>query len=131
MTRILAITHGRLAEELILIAEKALDKKSSVVPICFSPDSNLDSFQYMLAETMQHFQPQDQVLILTDLFGGTPSNLSITYIEKDRVEVVTGLNLAMLLYVISQSDNKKFAELCTGVKKAGRDAVVIAGEFLA
>ena len=67
MTRILVITHGNLAKELIQIAEMALEKKSLAIPVCFCVDNSLESFQRNIAEIMASFQPEESVLILTDL----------------------------------------------------------------
>ncbi|MCP4294830.1 MAG: PTS fructose transporter subunit IIA [Proteobacteria bacterium] len=131
MTNILVIAHGNLAEELVKIAETALDIKSSAVSLCYDLNTSFELLQQSIEQEIEKIDPDENILILTDLFGGTPSNLSIPHIKRDRVEVITGVNLAMMIYLLSQSGSKDFDQVCTGVKKAGRDAIVIAGEFLA
>jgi len=131
MTQILVITHGALATDFIRVAERVLNTHSSAIPICFDIDADQTDYQQLLQEVLEGIRPDQNILILTDLFGGTPSNLSIPYIQKNKVEVITGINLAMLIYLLSQPKGKEFSELCTGVKKAGQEAIVIAGEFLA
>lgn len=130
MAQIIVITHGNLASELIRIAESILGRQTGAVSIC------LDLHEEDRAEIKNRIKnalapyPNSNLIILTDLFGGTASNLAIPFVRKERTEVITGLNLAMLLYLLTQPADAKFREMCQGAKQAAQEAIVIAGEYL-
>jgi len=130
MTEIVVITHGCLAKEFVSIAESIVDRVTNVIPVCF--DLNLDPAEYnrKIMNVMESIHPEHSVIILTDLFGGTPSNISIPFVKKGKVEVITGLNLPMLMYLLNQPEDVDFQELCSNVKRVGQEAIIIAGEFL-
>lgn len=130
MTNILVLTHGNLAKEFVSIAETITQTSDLAVPVCFSLEMDQTEFNARINDAMASFDNDRPIIILTDLFGGTPSNLAIPFIQEHRVEVVTGLNLSMLLYLINHSAKKSFDELCKGVKQAGKEAIILAGEFL-
>ncbi|MCP4754346.1 MAG: hypothetical protein GY866_25965 [Proteobacteria bacterium] len=130
MTEILVISHGNLAKEMVKIAEVILEKPIKATPICFDLDHEPAEYTRKITDIMDSLKPEHQVIILTDLFGGTPSNVTIPFIQENKLEVITGLNLSMLLYLLSQPESKSFKELCEGAKKAGQEAIIIAGEFL-
>lgn len=102
----------------------------AAISLAYDLADTAENFSAELTELLVSFGPEEKVLIITDLFGGTPSNLSIPLLEAGRVELLTGLNLSILLYVLSQSLDKDFGELCQGARKAGMESVVLAGEFL-
>ncbi len=128
MTHVLLITHGNLGKVLLEVATKMIGERPEFQALSF--DGDADGFGRSLNQIMDSFAVKDQILILTDLFGGTPSNLAIPHLTKGRVEVLTGLNLAILLHLLAQPGQKPFAELCLGAKKAGLESVLVAGEFL-
>jgi len=130
MTEILVITHGNLAKEMIKIVEDIVEEPVKATPVCFDLDLKQSDYTRKITDVLDAIDPGRQVIILTDLFGGTPSNITFPFVKKDKLEVITGLNLSMLLYLLTQSDDKSFQELCEGAKKAGKDAIVIAGQFL-
>ena len=130
MIKILIITHGNLAKEFVQIAEAMIGKPIDVIPVCLDMNLGQEAHTGEITDLIKSFDSDQKVIVLTDLFGGTPSNITIPLIEKDRIEVITGINLPMLLYILSQSKEKGFSEICKGAKKASQDAVIIAGEFL-
>ena len=130
MARILLITHGELGKAFITVIKEMLKKPVAVELLSFFPDQKQDDFSNELKKAMDQYEPSEEILILTDLFGGTPSNMAIPYLEQNRVEVITGVNLAMLLHLVTGNQSKSFAELCQSAKSAGVDSVVRAGEFL-
>jgi mannose PTS system EIIA component len=130
MTKTIVITHGSLAKELVDITDQILEKETGAVAICFDLVDEYTELKNKIEQALATFDESDKVIILTDLFGGTASNAAIPFAQKERVEVITGLNLAMLLYLFSQPENKTFINLCQGVKTAGKDAIIVAGEFL-
>ncbi len=130
MTRILLITHGDLGKVFVEVAQGILKKSVAIDLLSFQEEQSQEEFSKALQKMIEHYPQEDQILILTDLFGGTPSNLAIPYLEKNRIEVITGLNLAMLLHLVAGCNTKSFIELCQGARKAGLDSVVRAGDFL-
>jgi PTS system mannose-specific IIA component len=130
MVKILVVTHGNLAVEFINVAKKVTEQSIDAVPICLDLTSSQPSPSEKIRETLTSLKNDQSAIILTDLFGGTPSNITIPFIQKDKVEVITGINLSMILYIISRQKEKSFKELCEGAKKAGEEGIIIAGEFL-
>jgi mannose PTS system EIIA component len=130
MANILVITHGNLATEFVGIAESITEQKGKAIPICFDFEEDLSKISLKLKTTMDSLDLDQPTIILTDLFGGTPSNVAIPLIQKGKIEVITGLNLPMLIYLVTQPDNMDFEEICKGAGQAARDAILIAGDFL-
>jgi PTS system mannose-specific IIA component len=130
MANILVITHGNLANEFIRIAEHIAESKHKAIAVCFELNLNQSEYPYKMASAIESLDSKQPTIILTDLFGGTPSNLAIPYIQKSKVEVITGLNMPMLIYLMTQPVEKSLEDLCKGARQAGQDAIIIAGEFL-
>jgi len=130
MTEILLVSHGNLAKEFVQIAEKIIEQPVNATPVCLDIQLNQEACIEIINDAIGSLPINEKIVILTDLFGGTPSNISIPKIQKDRIEVITGVNLPMLLYLLTQPEDKEFQELCEGAKKAGEEAILIAGDFL-
>lgn len=130
MANILVITHGNLAKEFVEIAEAITGQKGRALPVCFDLQEDLGEYSLKVKSAIESLNSNQPTIILTDLFGGTPSNIAIPFVQKDKIEVITGLNLPMLAYLLTQPEDKGFDELCKGARQAGSDAILIAGEFL-
>jgi len=130
MIEILLITHGNLAQEVVKIVEQIIERPVRAKAICFDLMEDRSVYTRQVESALAAFDPNLPVLVLTDLFGGTPSNIAFPFVKKDKVEVITGLNLPMLLYLLTQPPNKGFKELCEGAVKAGKDAIILAGPFM-
>ncbi|MFH2128909.1 MAG: hypothetical protein ABIK68_00935 [bacterium] len=130
MTDIVVITHGNLAAEMVKTVAQITEQPVKAIPVCFEFDRDQAEYTQLIAEVFSRLGPERAVIILTDLFGGTPSNIAFPYVRKGKVEVITGLNLPMLMYLVTQSDEKSFEELCEGAHKAGQDGIIIAGQFM-
>jgi mannose PTS system EIIA component len=130
MTEILLVSHGNLAKEFVQIAEMIIERPVNATPVCLDIQLNQEACTDIINNAIGALPIDKKIVILTDLFGGTPSNISIPMIQKDRIEVITGVNLPMLLYLLTQPEDKEFQELCEGAKKAGEEAILIAGDFL-
>ena len=130
MANILVVTHGSLAEDFVSIAEHITRSENKAIPICFELDMDPSEYPAKIASAMEKLDKSQPIIVLTDLFGGSPSNFAIPYIQKDKVEVITGLNMPMLIYLLTQPEGKGIEELAKGAKQAGQDAILIAGEFL-
>ncbi len=130
MANILVITHGNLADEFVSIAENITKSNNKIIPVCFELTLDQSEYPAKMAVAMESLNKDEPTIILTDLFGGSPSNFAIPYIQKDKVEVITGLNMPMLIYLMTQPVGKSIEELSNGARQAGKDAIIIAGEFL-
>jgi PTS system mannose-specific IIA component len=129
MIKSLVITHGKMGEELIRVAEKILEKKSDIDCMGFEwqEDGSLiiNKLKSYLNKNKKH-----QIIIFTDMFGGSPSNICLPYINPN-VEVITGINLpGMLKYLTYKDKNLKFKELVKTVKQGTIEGINIIGEYL-
>lgn len=130
MKLILVVTHGGLAVEFIKTVEFVLGEKPAVEirSISFAPEGG---FEMLSGEIEKHLGDRKrEAIILTDMFGGTPSNVSLTFLEPGKVEVITGLNLPMLLKLAAMKPHTPLEKAVEAAKKAGRENVVSAGDIL-
>ena len=130
MVGILVVTHRRLAEELIATAELIVGKIDGCVGLSLDPDLPVDDLRRQIDEAMAEVNDGDGVIVLTDMFGGTPSNLSLSFLNQERVEVVTGVNLPMLLKLAHSREEPRVDELARLIKDHGRRSISLASEIL-
>ncbi|MBT4040588.1 MAG: PTS sugar transporter subunit IIA, partial [Rhodospirillales bacterium] len=101
MIGLVLVTHGRLAEELIAALEHVVGPQESVVAVCIGPDDDMERRRTDILESIERANSGGGVILLTDMFGGTPSNLAISVMEQAQVEVIAGANLPMLIKLAS------------------------------
>jgi len=130
MTEIVVITHGSLAREMVKVVSQITEQPVSAIPVCFEFHQDQATNTQIISEVFDQLDSEKEVIVLTDMFGGTPSNISFPFVKQNKVEVITGLNLPMLMYLVTQPEGKSLAELCEGAQKAGREAIIIAGQFM-
>ena len=130
MKRILVVTHGELAFELIKTVEFVLGEKPavSIKGVSFSPEGGSGALAEKIKKHLD--ETKGGTVILTDMFGGTPSNVSLTFLEPGTVEVVTGVNLPMLLKLAAMKPAGPLGDAVAAAKKAGRENVVSASDIL-
>ncbi len=130
MVGMLVVTHRRLAEELIDTAELIVGKIDNCVGLSLDPDLPVDELRQQITNAMNEVDDGDGVIVLTDMFGGTPSNLSLSFLNYKGVEVITGVNLPMLLKLAHSREGEKVDELARVVKDYGRRSISLASEIL-
>jgi len=132
MIGIVLVTHGNLAEELISVVNFVLSSKPSVKisSICLDPDREFDSFKQDIKAAIKKVKSKDGILIVTDMFGGTPSNISLTFLEENKVEVISGVNLPMLLKLATLPGKTTLDEAVKTAETAGRDNIIVASKLL-
>ena len=130
MIGIVLVTHGRLADELISAMEHVVGPQTSVASVCIGPDDDMEERRKQILESISKCDDDNGVILLTDMFGGTPSNLAISVIEKANVEVIAGVNLPMLIKLASVRDTDDLANAALQAKDAGRKYINIASELL-
>jgi len=131
MIGMVLVTHGRLAEELIAALEHVVGPQSNVTAVCIGPDDDMEQRRAEILESVSKADEGDGVVLLTDMFGGTPSNLAISVMEKANVEVLAGVNLPMLIKLASVRKTEKLADAVQSAQEAGRKYINIASQLLA
>ncbi len=119
MIGLVVVTHGLLAREFIAAMEHVVGAQDNTQSICIGADEDMDRRRTDIAEAIRATDTGDGVLILTDMFGGTPSNLALSLLDKDKVEVLAGVNLPMLIKIAEARDTATLAELAAQGLEAG------------
>ena len=132
MVGIVVVTHGALAKELIYAVNFVLSSKPSVKisGVCLDPDREFESFKQDIKNAIKKVKGKDGILLVTDMFGGTPSNISLTFLEENKVEVISGVNLPMLLKLATLSNKVTLDEAVKMAESAGRDNIIVASKLL-
>jgi PTS system mannose-specific IIA component len=131
MIGIVLVTHGDLGAELLRTAQEIVGKSPAVEAVSIHVSEQIDKARKKIEAALQRVNDGSGVLILTDLFGGTPSNLVLSYLETGRLEVVTGVNLPMLMKLPSLRDEGDLRALADGLARYGQRNILVASEFLA
>jgi mannose PTS system EIIA component len=132
MIGVLIVTHGRLAEELKAAALTIQPDIAQIVAVALDWSQVGDDASRRIAEGLEEADRGDGAVILTDMFGGTPTNLSLPFLKRDRVEIVTGVNLPMLLKCATlQKSGKPVVEIAHVAKDRGQRSIYVASDLLA
>ena len=124
------VTHPNLGDEFIRSAELICGKLPNLVTVSIDTRKGVEELRRGIAEAIKRVDMGEGVLILTDMFGGTPSNMSLAFLSEGRVEVLTGLNLPMLIKISNCRQGRTLKELAKMVKEAGQKNINLASEIL-
>ncbi len=131
MVGVVLVAHCNLAHELAAVLESIVGKVEQLQAVVFDPALKPDTAHKKIAGAVKKANSGDGVLILTDMFGGTPSNISLSFLEENTVEVLTGMNLPMLIRLITLREKKlSLPELTTDLQAYGKRNICIASELL-
>lgn len=130
MIGLILVTHGTLADEFVVAMEHVVGKQPHVATICIGPHDDMEQRRAQIAAAIQTVDTGEGAIILTDLFGGTPSNLAISLMEAGRVEVIAGVNLPMLIRLESARRSMSIGDAVIAARDAGVKYIRIASEFL-
>jgi len=130
MIGVVVVTHGQLAIELVNAAETIVGDVPSFAAVSIGWHEDVQDAREEIAAAIARVQGPEGVLIVTDMFGGTPSNLGITFLEANRVEVVTGVNLPMLIKAASLRERQDLTEVARLLREHGRNAIWVASDLL-
>lgn len=130
MIGLVVVSHGRLAEEFIAAAEHVVGRLEAVKAVCIGPEDDMDVRRKEIIAAAKACDQGDGVVILTDMFGGTPSNLGLSFLEAGKVEVVTGVNLPMLIKLAKARPRTDLAVLSRELCEHGRTAIRMASDLL-
>ncbi|PHQ68427.1 MAG: PTS fructose transporter subunit IIA [Robiginitomaculum sp.] len=131
MIGLVIVTHGRLADELKLATEHVVGPLDQLATVCIGADDDLELASSAVYDAVKAVDTGTGVMLLTDMFGGTPSNLSISLLGRANVEVVAGVNLPMLIKLSEARLDLSLAEAAQTAKQAGRHYIAIASEVIA
>lgn len=129
MIGVVLVTHAGLARELLAAAEMIVGPLEMAEAVGITPGDNVDSIRASIANAIRKVDVGG-VLVMTDMFGGTPSNMSLSFLEESRIEVLTGVNLPMLIKFFSERSKLGLSELAAQIKGCGRDSISVAGDYL-
>ena len=130
MIGLVLVTHGRLAEEFVTAMEHVVGHQERVATIAIGPDDDMEGRRGDIAAAIAAVDTGAGVIVLTDLFGGTPSNLAISLMVPGRIEVIAGINLPMLIRLEGARKAMKVADAVTAARDAGRKYISVASQVL-
>lgn len=130
MIGLILVTHGKLAAEFLVALEHVVGPQKDIATICIGPHDDMEARRNEIAAAIKQVDSGKGAIILSDLFGGTPSNLAISLLESGRVEVIAGVNLPMLIRLDSARKNLDVKEAVTAAREAGRKYISVASEVL-
>ncbi|SMF79096.1 PTS sugar transporter subunit IIA [Allosphingosinicella indica] len=130
MIGLVLVTHGRLAAEFIVAMEHVVGPQQQIEGICIGPDDDMEVRRNDIAEAVASVDDGQGVIILTDLFGGTPSNLAISLMKSGVVEVIAGVNLPMLIRLEGARKVMEIKPAVAAAREAGRKYISVASEIL-
>jgi mannose PTS system EIIA component len=131
MIGLVLVTHGRLAAEFISALEHVVGPQRNVLAVCIGPEDDMEVRRAEILSAVGKVDEGDGVAVLTDMFGGTPSNLAMSILGKGKVEVIAGMNLPMLIKLASVRTNRPLEEAVIEAREAGRKYINVASQLLA
>jgi PTS system mannose-specific IIA component len=131
MIGVLVVTHCRLGDALLEATEFILgERPEAMTAVSIDIKENADKLRNKIADAIKKLKGDDGILILTDMFGGTPSNLSYSFLEEGRIEVISGVNLPMLIRAASARKTQPLFELATNLEAFGKKSISLASSIL-
>ena len=127
---VIIVTHYRLGEEFLNVLRLIVPEAPEFKSVSIDPKQSVDEMRSLISKALKKADRGSGVLVLTDMFGGTPSNMSLSFVEEGGVEVVTGLNLPMLIKLATLSEEKDLQELAAFVKNYGQRNISVTSEIL-
>lgn len=130
MIGLILVTHGKLAEEFVSAMQHVVGRQDAVATVCIGPNDDMEARRQEIAAAIEAVDSGQGAIVLTDLFGGTPSNLAISLMKAGKVEVIAGINLPMLIRLAKARCCMELGEAVLAARDAGRNYITVASEFL-
>jgi len=130
MIGLVLVTHGQLASEFVRAMEHVVGPQDQIEAICIGPEDDMEARRNDIADAITRADDGSGVIILTDLFGGTPSNLAISLMKSDKIEVIAGVNLPMLIRLEGARKSMEVKAAVAAAREAGRKYISVASEIL-
>ncbi len=131
MIGLVLVTHGRLAAEFIAALEHVVGPQQRITAVCIGAEDDMEQRRRDILDSVAKVEEGDGVVLLTDMFGGTPSNLAISVLDRANVEVIAGVNLPMLIKLASVRSRTKLPVAVMQAQEAGRKYINVASQLLA
>jgi PTS system mannose-specific IIA component len=131
MIGMVLVTHGRLAAEFVAALEHVVGPQRNIAAVCIGPEDDMEKRRQDILRCVGEVDAGQGVVLLTDMFGGTPSNLAISVMDKAKIEVIAGINLPMLIKLASLRPTETLANAVRGAQEAGRKYINVASQLLA
>lgn len=131
MIGMVLVTHGRLAAEFVAALEHVVGAQTQIAAVCIGPEDDMEERRKEILRSIAAVDMGDGAILLTDMFGGTPSNLAISVMDRARIEVIAGVNLPMLIKLASLRQNESLERTVLGAQEAGRKYINVASQLLA
>ena len=131
MIGMVLVTHGRLAAEFIAALEHVVGPQTGVAAVCIGPDDDMEQRRQEILACVAGVERGQGVVLLTDMFGGTPSNLAISVMDRGKVEVIAGVNPPLLIKLASLRQTEPLEVAVRGAQEAGRKYINVASQLLA
>ena len=131
MIGLVLVTHGLLAKEFVAATEHVVGPQENTIAICIGPDDDMEERRQEILDAVAEVNTGDGVILLTDMFGGTPSNLAISIMDKAKVEVIAGINLPMLIKLASVRSSGDLHGAVEQAQESGRKYINVASSVLA
>jgi mannose PTS system EIIA component len=131
MIGMVLVTHGRLAAEFVAALEHVVGKQEQIAAVCIGPDDDMEQRRQEIMRSLAEVDSGDGTVLLTDMFGGTPSNLAISVMDRSKVEVIAGVNLPMLIKLASLRQSESLERAVLAAQEAGRKYINVASQLLA
>jgi PTS system mannose-specific IIA component len=130
MIGMVLVTHGRLAAEFIAALEHVVGAQKQIAAVCIGADDDMELRRQDILRRIAEVDTGEGVVLLTDMFGGTPSNLAISVMDRAKIEVVAGVNLPMLIKLASLRQGEGLQRSVAGAQEAGRKYINVASQLL-
>ncbi len=130
MVGLLVVTHGGVASELVKAVRRIVGNIDNLHPVSIGWDDDVDKARREIEESIRKLDRGDGVLVLTDMFGGTPTNLSLSFLQRDKVEIITGVNLPMLIKFYNLKNRSDIRDVTQRIKDQGQKSIYVATEVL-
>src|SRR3989338_6371950 len=130
MVGIIVVSHDNIAHEMVAVTKKILRDADGILAVAIGQDSPVEANRQKIGEAIKHVDKGKGVLLLSDMFGGTPSNLCLSFLGRPRLEVISGINLPMLIKLAGEKNRSSFEDLVEFIQDYGRKNIVIASKVL-
>ena len=130
MIGVVLVTHGKLGSELVKVMEHVVGAQDQLMTITIDPDDDMEKRREDILSSVQFVDKGLGVIILTDMFGGTPSNLAISIMEQENIDIIAGVNLPMLIKLASVRSTKTITEAVAQAREAGQKYIMVASQVL-
>ena len=131
MIGIVLVTHGRLAAEFVAALEHVVGPQTQIASVCIGPEDDMEQRRQEILGSIDEVDTGEGAVLLTDMFGGTPSNLAISVMDRAKIEVIAGINLPMLIKLASLRQTETLGRAVAGAQEAGRKYINVASQLLA